>query len=164
MPPLSPVPGFAAWLDQQAAEGDDEATELVELLDVAGWVDDAGRRERHAELIVALAASYFLDATRPDGSPIDPVARFHLGNGASLDRIIFGADPSPKGIAQSASVMVNYRYDLAEVESRHQAYVSSGVVHISKEVRSLLDEANKNASKKGGNIAEPPNGDSPASG
>ncbi len=132
---LSPVPGFAAWLDQQAAEGDDEATELVELLDVAGWADDAGRRERHAELIVALAASYFLDATRPDGSPIDPVARFHLGNGALLDRINPQANLTPTGLERSAGMMVNYRYDLDRIEEHHEAYATQRTVQTSSTVR-----------------------------
>ncbi len=132
---LSPVPGFAAWLEPRAAEGDDAATELFELLEVSGWVDDPARRERHAELAVALAASYFLDAKRPDGSPIDPVARFHLGNGALLDRINPQANLTPTGLERSAGMMVNYRYDLERIEEHHEAYATQRTVQTSATVR-----------------------------
>ena len=95
--------------------------------------------------LLACVSQYYCQVRRKDSMPIDPVARFHLGNGASLDRILLAADESPKGRQQSAGVMVNYRYEIAEIENRHQKYVSSGEVHVSKAVRGLLDHAAKSA-------------------
>lgn len=101
--------------------------------------EDAGIRKD----LLACVSQYYCQVRREDGMPIDPVARFHLGNGASLDRILLQADRSLKGLKQSATVMVNYRYEIAEIESRHQNYVSLGEVHVSKAVRGLLDHAAK---------------------
>lgn len=86
---------------------------------------------------MALAAHYFLAGKAADGKPFDPVARFHLGNGARLDRINYLGDVSPKGLAQSFGVMVNYRYDLKEIEKNHEAFANQGTVAASRAVRSL---------------------------
>ena len=64
----------------------------------------------------ALAAHYFLAAKAARGGPVDPVARFHLGNGAVLERLNFLGDMSPKGVAQAHTMMVNYLYNLKEIE------------------------------------------------
>ena len=79
-------------------------------------------RPPHWSAAAAAALRYFTKSDRPDGWPNDPVARFHLGNGAILENIHFGADKSVKGMAQAGGVMVNYRYDLDIVEANHEAF------------------------------------------
>ena len=83
------------------------------------------------------AAAYFLRAKTPRGRPIDPVARFHLGNGARLERINFLGDLSPKGLRQSHGLMVNYLYDLGHIEKNHEAFAEKGDVAASSAVRNL---------------------------
>ena len=85
-----------------------------------------------------LAARYFLEAKREDGQPPDPVARFHLGNGAELEAIHWMGDVSANGLAQSAGIMVNYRYRLDRIEENHEAYVESRDVKASKAVRAMI--------------------------
>lgn len=84
-----------------------------------------------------LAARYFTEK-RGNGQPIDPVARFHLRNGARLERINWLGDTSLKGLRQSAGIMVNYRYVLDEIERNHEAFVAKGTVAASTEVRALM--------------------------
>lgn len=96
-----------------------------------------------------LAAAYLLDAKRDDGQPIDSVARFHLGNGASLEAIHFAADTSAKGLRESASVMVNYRYDLKKVEENHEAYAHQRRVTASRAVRGQLPRLSLATPRKG---------------
>jgi malonyl-CoA decarboxylase len=88
--------------------------------------------------LLRLAAHYFLNAKAGDGRPIDPVARFHLGNGARLDRINWLADISPKGIAEGHGLMVNYLYDIRDIEKNHEAYANEGQVAASRRVHALL--------------------------
>ena len=88
-----------------------------------------------------LAAHYFLKARRGDGRVIDSVARFHLGNGARLERINWLADLSVKGLFESYGVMVNYLYDLAEIERNHEAFANQGVVVASSAVKKLAPVA-----------------------
>ena len=85
-----------------------------------------------------LAARYLLEAKRADGLPVDPVARFHLGNGAALQAVHAGADTSDRGIAQSGGAMVNYLYDLDRIAANHEAFVTDKRVVASDEVRALL--------------------------
>ena len=88
---------------------------------------------------MALAAKYFLEAKGKNGQPIDPVARFHLGNGARLHRLHWGADLTAKGLEQSGSIMVNYLYDLDKIEINHEEYFDEGKISVSKSVSKLLD-------------------------
>jgi malonyl-CoA decarboxylase len=142
---LSPMPGFAAWLAETAASGapEDVAAEAKAVLDAvrrAGGparAGEAGEGELKASLL-ALAAYYFLTARGTDGRVIDPVARFHLGNGARLDRINWMADPSPKSLREALGLMVNYRYELKEIEKNHEAFANEGIVVASRGVRTLL--------------------------
>ena len=87
---------------------------------------------------MALAAHYFLLAKARDGRPVDPVARFHLGNGARLERINWQGDVSEKGLREAHGLMVNYRYDLREIEKNHEAYANDAIVAASRAVRQLL--------------------------
>jgi malonyl-CoA decarboxylase len=136
---LSPVPGFMAWLgrERDTLVADDNR-ELLAALDDPGWPDDAGRAAALRALLEPLVAHYFLKAKTPRGLPVDPVARFHLGNGARLERIGWLGDRSPKGLRESAGIMVNYLYDLDDIEKNHEAYANQGEVAASNAVRKLL--------------------------
>ena len=90
---------------------------------------------------MAAAATYFLQAKTSGDKPVDPVARFHLGNGARLERINFKADVSDNGLRQSAGLMVNYLYDLAKIEANHEAYFSQSKIAASSAVQKLLPSA-----------------------
>jgi len=120
---LSPIPGFRKWL--AGAQGDLDLSKL----------DLPMRR-----LLVPLCAHYFLNAKR-GSEPLDPVARFHLKNGARLDRINWLADTSATGIRQSAGLMANYVYDIADLERNHELYARSGQAVCSRRVQALAKQA-----------------------
>lgn len=125
---LSPVPGFVRWLaERRALAGPAGSPEAIKL-----------PRERHDEELLAAAAEYFLHAKTKQGRPVDPVARFHLGNGARLERINLNGDLSEKGRAQAHGLMVNYLYDLASIEKNNEAYAELGEIVASNAVRRLL--------------------------
>ena len=130
---LSPVPGFAKWLARERADeasrfvgGDDRAA--LAVLDDPDWHLDPAKTEAARAPLLAAAARYFLEARRPSGGLVDPVARFHLGNGARLERLNFLGDRSASGLAQSHGLMVNYLYDLASIERHHEAFFEQGRV------------------------------------
>lgn len=111
---LSPIPGLSNWLEQVG-----ETVETDELAQVA---------------------AYFLtEVKRSDGLPVDPVARFHLGNGAMLHAIHVGADVSPNGMAQSLGAMVNYKYDLSAIAHNHEIFTEQQSVVASREVNNLAE-------------------------
>ena len=124
---LSPVPGFCRWLTAQKAHAD-----LDELRALA---KDQGRDTTDPlwESLVRLCAQY-LSSTGDNNLAIDPVARFHLGNGASLHAIHWAADLSEKGLNQSIGIMVNYLYDLSSIEENHDAYFDQGEIAMSRMV------------------------------
>ena len=135
---LSPVPGFRAWLETC----DDPAIApmkraALELSAEENWPSARDVAARLRAALEPLAAHYLLKARRPDGRVMDPVARFHLGNGASLERIDWEGDLSPKGLAKSYGIMVNYRYDLDEIERNHEAFANRGQVAASSAVKKL---------------------------
>lgn len=139
---LSPVPAFMGWLKrEQASEtsllGDADREALVALAD-PGWHEDAARQEALKKVLLPLAAHFFLRVKGENGRPIDPVARFHLGNGARLERLNWLGDVSPKGLAQSAGLMVNYLYVLKDIEKNHEAYANDGEVVAANAIRRLL--------------------------
>ena len=131
---LSPVPGFRRWL--LSAELDELVPERLreKVKEPLGQVVETDVYET----LVRLCAHYLLNVKSGE-LPRDPVARFHLGNGARLHRIHGGADLSPKGREQSAGIMVNYLYDLDKIEEYHEAYFDEGVISASRSVRKLLD-------------------------
>lgn len=88
--------------------------------------------------MLRLAAFYYLQAKTGSGEPLDPVARFHLGNGARLDRLNWPADTSPKGLREAAGLMVNYLYDHSAIEANHEAFVNDGAIAASATVRRHL--------------------------
>lgn len=138
---LSPVPGFAAWLARERAADTSEfltAEDRVALteMDAADWIDSPSDSLRKAFL--AAAAEYFLVARAANGKPIDPVARFHLGNGARLERLNFLGDLSSRALKQANGLMVNYSYRLGDIEKNHEQFISKGRIATSPDVRRLL--------------------------
>jgi malonyl-CoA decarboxylase len=139
---LSPVPGFRAWLETS----EDPAiaplrTAALELAADENWPSERGAAARLRGAVEPLAAHYLLNARRPDGRVMDPVARFHLGNGARLEKIDWEGDLSPKGLAESYGIMVNYLYDLDEIERNHEAFVNRGQIAASSAVKRLVPGA-----------------------
>ncbi|WP_020181086.1 malonyl-CoA decarboxylase [Methylopila sp. M107] len=143
---LSPVPGFAAWLAREIENAESEALSLedraifVELEDRA-WMDDAEKVERLRPALTRACGWYLLNARNGRGAPVDPVARFHLGNGARLERVNFLADRSARAVRQAHGMMVNYLYDLGEIEANHEAFVGRGQVAASASVKRLAKRA-----------------------
>ena len=136
---LSPVPGFVQWLKQaDDVPVSDEERALLAQLDEPDWIDNADRVSQLRAVLEPLAAHYFLKARTAKGRLIDSVARFHLGNGARLERIDWLGDLSPKGLRESAGIMVNYLYRLDDIEKNHEAYANQGEVAASSAVKKLL--------------------------
>lgn len=141
---LSPVPGFRRWLATDALRAASEATgdagvinEIASMLDDPGWHETPERAEAVSDTMMTLAGHYLLNAKRSDDRPLDPVARFHLGNGARLERVNWMGDPSPNGLRQSGGIMVNYLYKLDELERNHEAYVNRKHVIAARRVEQL---------------------------
>src|SRR6266571_183271 len=136
---LSPVPGFMQWLKQASdVPVSDEDRALLAHLDEPGWFDNAELAAQLRSVVEPLAAHYFLKARTSKGRLIDSVARFHLGNGARLERIDWLGDLSPQGLRESAGLMVNYLYRLDDIERNHEAYANQGEVAASSAVKKLL--------------------------
>jgi malonyl-CoA decarboxylase len=136
---LSPVPGFMQWLKQASdVPVSDEERALLDQLEEPNWFENAEQTAQLRAVVEPLAAHYFLKARTPKGRLIDSVARFHLGNGARLERINWLGDLSPKGLRESASIMVNYLYRLDDIEKNHEAYANQGEIVASSAVKKLL--------------------------
>lgn len=129
---LSPVPGLVRWLTAMAPE----RPEAQALLDA----DTPAALAEQADTLRRLAAEYLLLAKRAHDLPVDPVARFHLGNGAILHDVHALADTSANGLKQSRSAMVNYLYDLGKVEQNNESFVTARKVAASKQVQALLPQ------------------------
>jgi malonyl-CoA decarboxylase len=123
---LSPIPGFRSWLARQ-----------VPAEKLASWDKplELGPKSPQRQELLAWAARY-LGKELQDGKPVDPVARFHLGNGARVERLNWGGDPSPKGLKQSFGLMVNYLYDPKRLD-KHRAMLSQGEIPIAGAVEDL---------------------------
>jgi len=123
---LSPIPGLTKWLVSQEIP-----------------FAEAGDKQ-----LRQLAAYYLLSAKRPDGQPLDPVARFHLGNGAQVHAVHAEADTSEKGRVQSAGLMVNYLYDLGKVAQNHERFAAQREITASSDIKSLEAAARKQDLKR----------------
>jgi malonyl-CoA decarboxylase len=139
---LSPVPDFMRWLDRERGSPSPafaRGSHRKALAALQGpWQSDSETVKSVRPFHNKAIAHYFLRAKNGMGKPVDPVARFHLGNGARLDRINWMGDPSAKGLRQGAGFMVNYRYDLGQVEKNHDAYASRSEVVASRGVHKLI--------------------------
>lgn len=145
---LSPVPHFARWLDRLIASDPTGVITPADRESLTALIDPRWHRSEVANddlraALLAQAAHYFLNAKSGDNRPVDPVARFHLGNGARLERINWLADTSEKGLRAAHGLMVNYRYDLKEIERNHEAFANEGVIAASRTVKGLLRPAPK---------------------
>ncbi|MBB94165.1 MAG: decarboxylase [Rhodobacteraceae bacterium] len=121
------------------------------------WLGSTGTSPARGEALRVQAAHYLLQAKRPDGQPLDPVARFHLGNGARILHLHADADLSQKGMAQSGGAMVNYLYDFDSVTQNHERYAAKREIAASSEIRGLAAAAEKaeKASDKSAKSATP---------
>lgn len=157
---LSPIPGLRGWLGKNAdrllaatpartrhalaaaaglAEGECSAAALLAALDEqAAQLPDKPEKSPLARWLLAAAAQYLAREQDAQQRPLDPVARFHLGNGARVERLNWQGDPSPKGLKQSYGLMVNYLYDLKRLD-KHRALLAQGKVPVSGAVEALLD-------------------------
>jgi malonyl-CoA decarboxylase len=154
---LSPIPGFRAWLDRKLnEEGDDvliaperklidalpldgggSEPRLRRILSRNGWHKDDSLSQALRPALMRLAARYLLTETAPAGRALDPVAHFHLSNGARVERLNWRGDLSPKGLQQGYGMMVNYLYRLSEIEENHEAYSGEGRVAASSALQKL---------------------------
>ena len=154
---LSPMPGFRSWLEgrieadgasiltaaerralKDALDGQFEDGESISALLASPWQRNKKTREALPAPLIRLAASYLLSAWDSSDEPIDRVARFHLSNGARVERINFLADSSQKGMRQSFGMMVNYRYKPGDIEANHEAFKGEKRIAASSAVKSLL--------------------------
>ncbi len=133
---LSPIPGFCAWLKSVRAGSQESA---VGELDVPDWHRNSEVSDRLRKTLMPYAA-WYLSNEKHGREAADPVARFHLGNGARLERLNWLADASTRGLQQSAGMMVNYLYRIEEVEHNHEVYVREQKVAASRELRRLSSE------------------------
>ena len=142
---LSPVPGFRRWLERHADDAEPalDADTIAILSDPATWETPSASAAFEAPL-TRLCARY-LTETEPGRGPIDPVARFHLGNGARLERINWRGNVSPRGLRESFGIMVNYLYDPETIEANHEAFATGGVVARSASVDALLNPPRRRA-------------------
>ncbi|MCB1705535.1 MAG: malonyl-CoA decarboxylase [Halioglobus sp.] len=131
---LSPVPGFRKWLLEGDLDGLVPEQLVARVKAPVGTVVDSQVYDAQIKL-----CAHYLLREKSGRLPRDPVARFHLGNGAILHGIHGGADLSTKGREQSAGIMVNYLYDLPKIEENHEAYFEEGRIAVSKAVSRLLD-------------------------
>ena len=118
---LSPLPGFMKWMEEYSPISFERCTD----------------KNCSEDELIKNAIKYLTLSERDDGMPNDPVSRFHIGNGASLERINLNADTSEKGMTQSYGVMANYLYDLDVVEENHEIFFKNKVVPVSSEIESL---------------------------
>ena len=148
---LSPIPGFRAWLgrhgqkvldrlsDKQRAELGRalgfESPQLAHLLTAADQALQLEAKSPVRQVLLQCAASY-LGQELKEGKPLDAVARFHLGNGARVERLNWAGDPSSKGMKQSFGMMVNYLYDLKKLD-KHRSQLHEGRVPVSSEIDTL---------------------------
>ncbi len=152
---LSPMPRFRAWLENPQTDlsahlpralaeqlmdesGTEDLHEAILALGAKAEMDGYSRATLLHGALLRLAARY-LSGAGSDRGPTDPVARFHLGNGASIERIDWMADLSRKGIRELHGLMVNYLYDLSKIEVNHEAFANRRPVAVSKAVAELAD-------------------------
>jgi malonyl-CoA decarboxylase len=154
---LSPIPGFMTWLQKAVAAGDPGLLLASDRKALAaagvtrggkGWLKDTLASDDWAQndvvakamrgILLRLGARYVLKESRERGTALDPVAHFHLSNGARVERLNWMADRSPRGMRQSAGMMINYRYDLSRIDANHEAYRENGRRAASAAMRALL--------------------------
>jgi malonyl-CoA decarboxylase len=152
---LSPIPGFRAWLDPRLEADPSELLPTAEMTAIAELPGDIGNHGLAGVLanpvwyenpavaqvirppLQRLCARYLLQEKGPQGRALDLVEHFHLTNGSRVERLNWLADRSPKGLQQSAGMMVNYLYRLDRVEENHESYTGDGAIAASTAIRGL---------------------------
>jgi len=139
---LSPVPGFAKWLEAELASGKSDFfgaddIDILKLSRDGTWHEHSKKRKALEKPLMKACATYLLLAKRND-KPLDAVARFHFGNGAQLYRLNWMGNKSVHGMEESCGIMVNYLYDPKQIESNHEVYVQKGELSVSKNVKAYL--------------------------
>ncbi len=154
---LSPIPGFRVWLDEHLAAhsgelltrgerrtldspdgGGSDAECLARLIARPGWHREEALSKALAAPLIRLCAHYLAREKRKSGRAADPVAHFHLSNGARMERVNWLADSSAKGIAQSCGLMINYLYEVDYIAGNHESYTGAGEIPASSRFRALL--------------------------
>jgi malonyl-CoA decarboxylase len=136
---LSPIPGFRRWLDERLTA--ETEPRLAEILGNPAWHLDEALAKEIREPLSRLCARYLVLEKDRRGRALDPVAHFHLSNGARVERLNWLGDTSPNGLRQSFGMMVNYLYKLPDVEANHEAYTGEGRVTASPALRNLAAKA-----------------------
>ncbi|MFL0796780.1 MAG: malonyl-CoA decarboxylase [Cellvibrionaceae bacterium] len=140
---LSPIPGFRKWLvkamdDKDFALASTEVKQLLQTIENSdSWMEDSAMCAKLQPLLMKLCVHYLYHEKRNEG-PLDPVARFHLGNGASIGQLNWMGDISENGVKQSTGLLVNYLYELDKVEENHEAFANENEVAVSSEIKKLL--------------------------
>ncbi|MGE5470445.1 MAG: malonyl-CoA decarboxylase [Bacteroidota bacterium] len=141
---LSPMPGLAAWVRKHPEVLAEAGLDLpLDELAAGLWAKEGKTRRHLRDPLSRLGARYLASAKQgggENGAPLDPVSRFHLGNGARIERLNFLADSSPKGFRQAFGLMVNYLYSLDDIETNLEAFASTGSVAMSAGLRRLARE------------------------
>ena len=137
---LSPIPGFRNWLTETAPEHP-ALLPILERFDGPDWHTTGAATSDLQPELTRLCAYYLLYAKNGHHEPLDTVERFHLGNGARLERINWLGDTSPGALAKSAGMMVNYVYRLDAVERNHEAYAREHRVVAARAIEALAKES-----------------------
>jgi malonyl-CoA decarboxylase len=140
---LSPAPNFAAWLNRERTNEasialDEDDREALAALAGPDWWRDQGSIAAIREPFLRAAAWYYLRGRNSRGLPVDAVARFHLGNGARLERLDWLGDTSERALQQSYGLMVNYLYDLDYIEQNHEAYAQQHAIVAASAISRLV--------------------------
>jgi malonyl-CoA decarboxylase len=140
---LSPAPNFAEWLKRERRNAaslvlDEEDRGVLAALDDPDCWRVPEIAERVRDPLLRAAAWYYVRGRNRRGLPLDAVARFHLGNGARLERLNWPGDTSARALAQSYGLMVNYLYDLGYIEKNHEAYAQQHAVVAASAVTRLV--------------------------
>ncbi len=155
---LSPIPGFRAWLDRAATDDETSLLNPAErkaidslglkgkgandvmknILQSTGWAENMDTVAALKPPLMRLCAHYLTQEKRHETKALDPVAHFHLSNGARMEALNWMGDQSEKGYVQSAGMMMNYLYKMDRIESNHEGYTSDGTVATSSSIRGLL--------------------------
>ncbi|MCR8922963.1 malonyl-CoA decarboxylase [Dasania sp. GY-MA-18] len=140
---LSPIPTFCRWLNKELENKEStlinsKERKLLAQIELENWHKDPALAETLKPVLMRLCAHYLHNEKR-GAAPLDPVARFHLGNGARIEQLNWMGDVSKNGLKQSAAILVNYLYKLNKVEENHEAYINDNVVACSKKFKTLID-------------------------
>ncbi|MFH1764126.1 MAG: malonyl-CoA decarboxylase [Gemmatimonadota bacterium] len=153
---LSPLPGLRSWLEtmlhgdedlllpsdqkrlRRLTKADDLSAWVVGIVREDGWRENDELEKAVKPILLRLAARYLIQEGKAGGGALDPVAHFHLSNGARVERLNWAADTSRRGLTQSAGIMVNYLYDSRRIEGNHEDYKGRGKIAAGSSIRGLL--------------------------